>query len=68
MSWGATLPWEVFLNSSGNPCAPTLAEALDTALTPAERDEFVAYLRPRYEAREGTIRLATAYVRAVKAS
>jgi arsenite methyltransferase len=66
MSWGDTSPWDVFLHSSGNPCAPTLAEALEQALTPEERDEFVAYLRPRYERRDGTVRMATAYLRAVK--
>jgi ubiquinone/menaquinone biosynthesis C-methylase UbiE len=66
MCWGDRSPWEAFLHSSGNPCAPTLAEALEQALTPAERAEFIAYLRPRYEAHEGTVRMATAYLRAVK--
>ncbi len=66
MCWGATSSWDVFLNQSGNPCAPTLAEALAEALTPSEQEAFVAYLRPRYEASEGTERFATSYLRAVK--
>jgi ubiquinone/menaquinone biosynthesis C-methylase UbiE len=66
LCWGDTPPWDVFLHSSGNPCAPTLAEALEEGLTPAEREEFVGYLRPRYEAREGTVRFATSYLLAVK--
>jgi arsenite methyltransferase len=66
MCWGDVPPWEVFLRSSGNPCAPTLDEALDAALTPAEREEFVSYLRPRFEAAEGTVRMAKAYLSAVK--
>jgi ubiquinone/menaquinone biosynthesis C-methylase UbiE len=66
MCWGETSSWEVFLNQSGNPCAPTLAEALAEALTPSEHEEFVAYLRPRYEASEGTERFAAAYLSAVR--
>lgn len=64
--WGGASSWEVFLHQSGNPCAPTLAEALAEALTPSEHEEFVAYLRPRYEALEGTERFAAAYLSAVK--
>jgi ubiquinone/menaquinone biosynthesis C-methylase UbiE len=59
-------PWETFLNMSGNPLAPTLAEVLDEALTPAERERFIAHLRPAYEARKGTSRMACAYLRAAK--
>jgi arsenite methyltransferase len=66
MSWGDTPPWEVFVNSSGNPCAPTLAEAIEQTLTKDEQDEFVAYLRPLFEARAGTVRRATVYLRALK--
>jgi arsenite methyltransferase len=63
---GQAPPWETFLNISGNPLAPTLAEVLDEALTPDERERFVAHLRPAYEARQGTSRMACAYLRAVK--
>lgn len=58
--------WEAFLNISGNPHAPTLAEVLDDALTPEERDRFVAYLRPLFEGRKATARSSVAYLRAVK--
>jgi arsenite methyltransferase len=66
MFWGDASPWDVFLHKAGNPCTPTLAEAIDEALSPDERDQFVAYLKPLYEARQGTIRQATAYLRAIK--
>jgi ubiquinone/menaquinone biosynthesis C-methylase UbiE len=64
--WGAAPPWDVMLDTAGNPCAPTIAEALQEALTPAEREAFEAFVRPRYEAQEGTARSAVAYLLAVK--
>jgi arsenite methyltransferase len=63
---GETPPWETFLKMSGNPLAPTLAEVLDEALTAEERERFVAHMRPAYEARKGTSRMASTYLRAVK--
>jgi ubiquinone/menaquinone biosynthesis C-methylase UbiE len=66
MCWGDVPPWDVFLRSSGNPCAPTLEEALDAALTRRERERFVAYLRPLVEAGAGTVRMAKAHLRARK--
>ena len=58
--------WDTFLRTSGNPCAPTVGEALDGALTPEERAVFEAHLRPLFEARAGTSRSAVAYMRARK--
>jgi arsenite methyltransferase len=58
--------WDAFLNTAPNPLAPSLAEAIDNALTPEEAERFVAQVRPLYEAREGTNRRADAYLRAVK--
>jgi ubiquinone/menaquinone biosynthesis C-methylase UbiE len=58
--------WEVALHRSGNPKIPTLAEAMQEALTPAEAEQFIAYVRPRIERGEGTRRMATAYLWAVK--
>jgi SAM-dependent methyltransferase len=58
--------WEVALHRSGNPKIPTLAEAMQEALTPAEAEQFIAYVRPRIERGEGTWRMATAYLWAVK--
>jgi arsenite methyltransferase len=61
-------PWEAFLNHSGNPKIPTIAEAMDQALTPEERDRFSSHLRTLVEEGKGTWRMAHAYLRAVKPS
>lgn len=58
--------WEDFLEVAANPKLPTLREAIHEALTPDERDTFTAYIRPRYERREGISRGAVAYLWAVK--
>jgi hypothetical protein len=54
------------MNMAPNPLAPSLAEAIEEALTPDEAERFVAHLRPLYEARATTARFAVAYLRAVK--
>jgi arsenite methyltransferase len=59
-------PWDAFLNSSGNPKIPTIAEAMDQALTPEERERFSAHLRTLVEEGKGVWRMAHAYLRAVK--
>jgi arsenite methyltransferase len=59
-------PWAAFLNSSGNPRIPTIAQAMDWALTPDERERFSEHLRPLVEQGAGTWRMATAYVAATK--
>jgi arsenite methyltransferase len=59
--------WDVFRNFAPNPLAPTLQEAMDARLAPEEQERFVAHLRPRVERGEGSYRMASAYVRAVKA-
>lgn len=58
--------WEGFLNSSGNPRIPTLAEAMDQALTPTEREQFTNHLRPLVEEGLGISRMATAHLVATK--
>jgi len=58
--------WSSFLNAAYNPKIPTLAEAMGEALTPAETERFTAHLRPLVEARQGTHRLAVAYLWATK--
>ena len=58
--------WESFLHASGNPKIPTLAEAMDEALSPAERELLVAHLRPLVERGDGSWRLAHCYLSAVK--
>ena len=58
--------WDAFLRSSPNPLAPTLEEVMRHTLTPAEIEQFTAYLRPQYEAKHYVGRSAVAYLRAVK--
>lgn len=58
--------WDGFLNSSGNPNIPTLEEAMEQALTPAERDRLVKHLRPQVEQGLGEWRMASAYLVATK--
>jgi ubiquinone/menaquinone biosynthesis C-methylase UbiE len=58
--------WERFVHSSGNPKVPTLAEAMDEALTAEERDRLVAALRPAVEEGRGAWRMGHAYLWAVK--
>jgi arsenite methyltransferase len=58
--------WESFLHAAGNPKIPTLAEAMDQALTPQERERLIEHLRPLVERGEGSWRLAHSYVAAHK--
>jgi ubiquinone/menaquinone biosynthesis C-methylase UbiE len=60
------VPWDAFLNIAGNPKIPTLAEAMDEALTPAERKRLTEHLRPLVEGGKGVWKMATAYLWAVK--
>lgn len=59
-------PWQVFLHSSGNPSIPTFAEAMDEALTSAERERVVSHLKPLVEEGRGVWRMAHAYLSATK--
>jgi arsenite methyltransferase len=59
-------PWPSFANSSGNPKIPTIAEAMDQALTPEERERFADHLRPLVEEGRGVWRMAHAFLTAVK--
>ncbi|MBI5033421.1 MAG: methyltransferase domain-containing protein [Chloroflexi bacterium] len=58
--------WESFMQTAGNPRIPPLEEAMQQALTPEEREAFVAHLRPLVETKKGTSRSAVAYLWAVK--
>jgi arsenite methyltransferase len=58
--------WESALHTSGNPKIPTLHEAMEQALTPAERERLVAELRPAVEAGRGVWRMGHAYLSGVK--
>ena len=65
--WGNELSWDTFLRVAPNPLAPSLAEAIDDALSPEEAKRFVAHLQPLFEGRKGTSMSAVAYLRATKA-
>jgi ubiquinone/menaquinone biosynthesis C-methylase UbiE len=54
--------WDVFVNSSPNPLAPTLREAMDAALDPGEIVRLTAVLRPQVERGEGSSRFARAFL------
>ena len=62
----APVPWDRFANTPGNPKIPSLAEAMDQALTEDERERLTAHLRPLVEQGEGAGRWAKAYLRATK--
>ncbi len=59
-------PWATFVNSSGNPRIPTLAEVMREALTPTDSDRVIAQLRPLVEQGRGQWRMATTYLWAVR--
>lgn len=58
--------WSGFLNTAANPKIPTLAEAMEQALTPGEAEAFTNHMRPLVEGRQGTRRMARAYLWAIK--
>jgi hypothetical protein len=58
--------WSAFLHTAGNPKIPTLAEAMEQVLTPEEIEKFTNHIRPLVEGRQGTRRIAIAYLWAVK--
>src|SRR6266536_2461738 len=63
--WGSEPPpLERLLATAPNPNAPTFEEVLAAEFTTEERERFLGYLRPRYEAREMIGRQAVAYLRA----
>ena len=64
--WESAPRWDVFIRGSGNPCAPTLDEAMARTLSLDERERFEGYLRPLFEDRKATMRSAVAYLRAAK--
>ena len=59
---GRPVDWDVFVNSSPNPLAPTFREAMDDALDPDEAERLTAVLRPQVERGEGSSRFAEAYL------
>jgi arsenite methyltransferase len=61
-------PWDVSLNTAGNPKVPTFGEAMAQALTPQERQQVTEHLRPLVEEGRGVRRMAYADLIAVKPS
>jgi ubiquinone/menaquinone biosynthesis C-methylase UbiE len=61
-----TRDWDVFLDSSPNPLAPTWREAVEAALTSVEAEQLTAVLRPQVESGRGVSRLAKAFLTARK--
>lgn len=59
-------PWEATLHGSGNPRIPTLAEAMEQALSIEEMERLSAELRPQVEQGTGQRRNAVAYLWAVR--
>ncbi|HEV3479189.1 MAG TPA: class I SAM-dependent methyltransferase [Gaiellaceae bacterium] len=60
--------WNTFLHSSWNPKVPTVAEAMDQALTPDERELLESELRPAVQKGRGVWRMGHAYLSGVKAA
>jgi SAM-dependent methyltransferase len=61
--WGQTPPpFERLLRTAPNPNAPTLEEVLEAELDDDERERFLGYVRPRFEAGELVGRSAVAYL------
>jgi arsenite methyltransferase len=58
--------WESFCSTAPNPKVPTVVEAMEQALTPEERQQVGAHLRPLVEAGRGIWRMAHAHLYAVK--
>jgi len=58
--------WEAFISRAGNPRIPTIADAMNQALSAEERDELMGHLRPLVEEGRGTWRMALAFLHAVK--
>jgi len=58
--------WDLFVSVAGNPKIPTLDEAMNEALSPAERERLTSRLRPLVEAGGGLGHSAVAYLTGTK--
>lgn len=61
------MPWAAYAGTAWNPKIPTLREAMEQVLSPEEQARYEAHLRPLVEAGRGSRRMASAYLRAIKA-
>jgi len=64
----ATVPrgWDGFLDTAWNPNVPTPREAMESALSPEERERLTEHLRPLVEGGEGEWRMAFAHLSALR--
>lgn len=60
------LGWDAMINSAGNPRIPTVAEAMDQALSRDEQERLTWHLRTLVEEGRGVWRMALAFLSAVK--
>jgi ubiquinone/menaquinone biosynthesis C-methylase UbiE len=58
--------WSALINQAPNPKLPTWAEAMDQVLTPAEKEAFIAHVRPQVEQRQAIEKLAHVFLRGTK--
>jgi hypothetical protein len=65
-TWGP-MDWSAVLNAAPNPKLPTWDEAMNQVLTPAEKEAFIAHIRPQIEQGTAKDKSAEAYLWAVKA-
>jgi arsenite methyltransferase len=63
----APVRWDEFLDTAGNPRIPTMREAMEQVLDPAERRAYERHMRPLVERGAGSRRMAVAYLVASKA-
>jgi len=60
------MPWSAVMCSSPNPKLPSWDESMNEVLTPAEKEAFIAHVRPQFEQRKGRSLDAAVYLRATK--
>lgn len=60
------LSWETLMTAAPNPKIPAWGDAMEQVLTAAEKEAFIAHLRPQFEANEFAFPVAMAYLRAAK--
>ncbi|MBE9168834.1 class I SAM-dependent methyltransferase [Pleurocapsales cyanobacterium LEGE 06147] len=60
------IQWDTWVQIAWNPKMPTLAEAIEQVLNPDEAHQFISYLRPLVENKQGRLRTAGVYVWGVK--
>ena len=58
--------WEMLVSIPMNPCVPSLREAMDEALSKAERKQLESHLRPLVESGRGVVRAAHVFLVATK--